>query len=358
MGDETFPGNAPYIEGSFPGVPMLTLLTLAVALQARPARPAADTTIRVTIDAYAVPWGGRVRDPFVGHDGRVWFVGQAASYLAVFDTVTKRFDRIEIDPEAHPHTVIVGPDGAAWYAGNSNATIVRVDPTSHQTRVFAMPSEEVADPHTMTFDTTGMLWFTAQNGNAIGRLDPRTGDVRYLPSPTGRSRPYGIVRDRSGTIWADLFGSDQIARIDPRAFTLTTVKLPATNARPRRIAATSDGHIWWGDYTRGKLGKLDPATGRITEYDNPGGRASLPYAMTADDRDRIWYVETGQQPNRLVAVDGKTGKLLGTWSIPGNPNTTRHMHFDPRTRSLWFGTDVNDLVRVRLDVVEGEAPKA
>jgi virginiamycin B lyase len=333
---------------------MLALLALSTAL-ALP--PTTSDTIRVQIEAYPVSWGGRVRDPFVGQDGRVWFVGQAASYLAVFDTVTKRFERIEIPDEAHPHTVIVGPDGAPWYAGNQDATIVRIDPVSHLPRSYPMPSDAVGDPHTMVFDRAGMLWFTAQNGNSIGRLDPRSGEVRILPSPTPQSRPYGILMDKNGLIWADLFGSDQIARVDPRTMALTTVKLPATNARPRRIATTSDGHIWWGDYTRGKLGRLNPATGQITEYDNPGGLRSLPYAMTADDRDRIWYVETGQQPNRLVAVDGRNGQVLGTWAVPGTPNTVRHMVFDPRTRSLWFGTDYNDLVRVRLDVAAPQVPR-
>lgn len=332
---------------------MLTTLLIAAAAVAAP-----DTTLKVQIQAWPVPWGGRVRDPFVAPDGRVWFVGQAGNYLAIFDTTTKLFQRIEIDDGAHPHTVIVGPDSAAWYAGNRNATIVRVDPRTHQMRSFAMPSDAVGDPHTMTFDRTGMLWFTAQGGNAIGRLDPRSGEVLTLPSPTPQSRPYGLTMDRSGILWADLFGSDQIARIDPATRRLTTVKLPDPRARPRRMATTSDGGVWWVDYSRGKLGRLDPASGRITEYDNPSGARSLPYAMASDDRDRIWYVETGPQPNRLVAVDGKTGRVLGTWEVPGGQNVVRHMHFDPRTRSLWFGTDANDLVRVKLDVAGGVTPRA
>jgi virginiamycin B lyase len=334
---------------------MLALLLLATPAATTAVLP--DTTLKVQIEAWPVPWGGRVRDPFVAPDGRVWFVGQAGNYVAIFDTVTKRFERIEIDDGAHPHTVIVGPDSAAWYAGNQNGTIVRIDPRTHQMRRFPMPSAAVEDPHTMTFDRNGVLWFTSQNGNAIGRLDPRTGEVRALPSPIPRSRPYGIVIDRNGILWADLFGTDQVARIDPATRQLTTVKLPDPRARPRRMATTSDGAVWWGDYSRGKLGRLDPATGRITEYDNPAGAGSLPYAMTSDDRDRLWYIETGPQPNRLVAVDGKTGRVLGTWEVPGGPNVVRNMHFDPRTRSLWFGTDANDLVRVRLDAVGGVAPR-
>jgi virginiamycin B lyase len=332
---------------------LLATLLLASSLSAAPP----DTTLRVAIDAWPVPWGGRVRDPFVAPDGRVWFVGQAGNYLAIFDTTTKRFERIEIEEGTHPHTVVIGPDGAAWYAGNRIGLIGRVDPHSHAITAYPMPDPSVTDPHSFALDHAGILWFTAQGSNVIGRLDPKTGAIEIIRSPLPHSNPYGIVVDRQGTIWADLFGSDHIARIDPATRALTTVQLPDPRARPRRIAATSDGAVWWGDYTRGKLGRLDPATGRITEYDDPAGAASLPYAMTSDDRDRLWYVETGPQPNRLVAVDGKTGRVLGTWAVPGSPNTVRNMHFDPRTRTLWFGTDANDLVRVRLDVAAGGAPR-
>ena len=331
---------------------MLAPLLLATTLLL----PAPDT-VRIQIDAYAVPWGGRVRDPFVAPDGRVWFVGQAGNYLAVFDTVTRNFQRIELDEGTFPHNVIVGPDGAAWYAGNQNGTIGRVDPRTFDIGAYPMPDPAMTDPHTLTFDRAGILWFTLQNSNAIGRLDPRSGQIEIIRSPVPQSRPYGIVVDQHGVIWADLLGADQIARIDPATRQLTTIKLPDPRARPRRIATTSDGAIWWTDYSRGKLGRLDPATGRITEYDNPGGAASLPYAMASDDLDRLWYVETGPQPNRLVAVDGRTGQVLGRWDVPRTPNTVRHMHFDPRTRSLWFGTDANDLVRVRLDVSGGAAPR-
>lgn len=333
---------------------MLALLLFAAAPTAA-ALP--DTTLKVQIEAWPVPWGGRVRDPFVAPDGRVWFAGQAGNYIAIFDTLTKRFQRVEIDEGTHPHTVVIGPDNAAWYAGNRLGLIGRIDPTTLAVTAYPIPDPSVTDPHSFAFDRAGILWFTAQGSNVIGRLDPRTGEIAIIRSPLPRSNPYGIVIDRSGTIWADLFGSDNIARIDPATRQLTTVKLPDPRARPRRIATTSDGAVWWGDYSRGKLGRLDPATGRITEYDNPAGLGSLPYAMTSDDRDRLWYVETGPQPNRLVAVDGKTGRVLGSWDVPGTPNTVRNMHFDPRTRSLWFGTDANDLVRVRLDVAGGTTPR-
>ena len=125
--------------------------------------------------------------------------------------------------------------------------------------------------------------------------------------------------------------------------------LPNDRARPRRIALTSDGGVWYVDYTRGFLGRLDPKTGAVKEWANPGGAASLPYAMTADDQGRRWFVETGRQPNRLVGFDPKQERFFGMTEIGASaPNTVRHMTFDKASGQIWFGTDQGTIGRATV----------
>ena len=57
----------------------------------------------------------------------------------------------------------------------------------------------------------------------------------------------------------------------------------------RRIGVTSDCKVWYVDYTRAIWARLDPQP-RSRRVVNPSGPQSMPYAMTVDDRDRIWYV--------------------------------------------------------------------
>jgi virginiamycin B lyase len=97
------------------------------------------------------------------------------------------------------------------------------------------------------------------------------------------------------------------------------------------------------------IGRLDPATGRIQEWDAPSKRSSLIYALTVDDKDRIWYVETGPQPNRLVGFDTKTQKVVSETPIAkSGALVVRHMSYDPGTRAIWFGTDANTIGRAKL----------
>jgi virginiamycin B lyase len=312
----------------------LAFLALVPAVLAAQDRP-------VEMKEWTVPWGkeGRPRDPYVDPVTRkVWFVGQQANYVATLDPRTGEFKRFEIDSGAHPHTVVVDAQGNGWYAGNRNGTIGRIDGKTGAVSRFKMPPE-VRDPHTMVFDKAGNLWFTAQQSNYVGYLNTKSGETRVVQIPTARARPYGIELDPSGRPWFDLFGTNQIGTVDPRSFELKTYTLPNERSRPRRIAVTPDGMVWWGDYSLGKTGRLDPRTGQIKEWDNPGGGLSLPYAFNSDDQGRLWFVETGSQPNRLVGFDPRTEKFIGMTTVPGGGGTVRHMFFDKVTGDLWYGAD-------------------
>lgn len=303
----------------------------------------------VAIQEWTVPWdGSRPRDPYVAPDGRIWFVGQAGNYVARLDPASGKFEQFEIDPGTHPHNVIVDAAGNGWYAGNRNGMIGRIDGKTGAITRYPMPDTTARDPHTLMFDRNGDIWFTVQFGNQVGKLTVATGKVQLIPSPTRGSRPYGIVLDRSNRPWFDLFGTNKIGTVDPKTMTLTEFPLPHERARPRRIALTSDGMVWYGDYTRGFIARLDPKSGAVKEWPLPGGPGSLPYAMSVDDQDRLWLVETGTQPNRFVGFDPKSESFFGVTPVPSGGGTVRHMTFDPKTGVIWFGTDVGTIGKAEV----------
>ena len=305
----------------------------------------------VEIKQHEVPFPvGRSRDAFVAPDGRIWFVGQTGNYLAMFDPKASEFKKHEIPDGTNPHTNIVTPDGIVWLAGNGNGTIVRFDPKNNNVKVIPVPVEGVArtDPHTMVYDGKGGIWFTSQNSNFVAHLTIATEKIHVIKT-SNQTRPYGIILDPEGRPYFDLFGTNKIGTIDPQTMQLKTFDLPEAGARPRRIGRTSDGIIWYTDYSRGFLGRLDPRTGKVDEFANPSGNRSLPYAMTIDDADRVWYVETGVQPNRMVAFDTKLRKVIYSSAVPGpSPNAVRHMVFDPKTRQIIYAADNNFIGFVKV----------
>ena len=322
----------------------LTLATSQLAV-AQAARSAAASEPKL----WSTPWDGtRPRDPYADQKGQVWFVGQVGNYVGRLDPKTGEFKRYEVEKGTHPHNLVVDQKGMVWFTGNQNGRIVQLDPATGKLTNYMMPDPKVRDPHTMIFDAKGDAWFTAQGASAVGKLTTATGKIQLWKMEPG-ARPYGIVVDSKNRPWFDLFGTNKIGTIDPASGEFKAFTLPDERARPRRIAITRDDVVWYGDYTRGFLGRLDPKTGRVEEYALPGGPGSLPYAVTSDDRGRIWLAETGSQPNRLVAFDPAQRKFTETIAIAADKaNTNRPMTFDPKSRQIWFGGDANMIGRVAV----------
>jgi len=298
----------------------------------------------VDVKEWPVEWQGRPRDPSVDPQGRVWFVGQVGNYIGMFDPKSEQFKRFEIEAGTHPHSLIVAPDGSVWYAGNGNARIGRLDPKSGAAKIYPMPDPAAGDPHTLIFDGRGNIWFTVQQGGFIGRLNMESGKIDLLKAGEGRTNPYGIAIDSKGQAWVNLFATNRIAVIDPATFTKREIIVPRETARTRRMAITSDDAAWYVDYSGGMLGRIDPRTQAIEEWPVPGGENARPYALVVDDRDRLWFAETGGTA-RLVGFDSKTKKFFAQAPVSAG---IRHMEYHGPTRALWFGTDANNIGRAIL----------
>jgi virginiamycin B lyase len=332
----------------------LLLLAAAVAF-ALPASPQHVTAQQqIEIDEWEVPWAqSRPRDPMVGPDGRVWFVGQRSDYVAFLDPATGDFTRFDLEEGAGPHNQVVDPDGTVWYTGNRASHLGRLDPETGDIEKFMMPDERARDPHTLIHDADGNFWFTVQGGNFIGYFDKATRETRLVEAPEvqgGRSpssRPYGIKVSSENEAWATLFNTNLLARVNKDEMELDLYELPE-GARPRRLVIDSHDIVWYVDYARGYLGRLDPETREVREWPNPGGEDSRPYGVAIDEDDRVWFVETGLQPNRFVGFDTETEEFFSVTEVGSGGGSIRHMYFDPETDVVWFGTDANTIGRANL----------
>ena len=303
----------------------------------------------VDISEWEVPWKQtRPRDPYVDQQNRVWFVGQTGDYIAVLDFKDGMFEQFPLDPGTGPHNLIVDKQGFVWYAGNRAAHIGKLNPMTGRITKYPMPNSSARDPHTLVFGRPNEIWFTVQQGNYVGKLDMDTGSILLIPLLSQSARPYGIVVDTNHRPWFTEFGKNKLGTIDPLTKSVREISLPRKEARPRRLALTSDGAIWYVDYAEGYLGKYIPTTKKVEEWRAPEGKDARPYGMTVDDQDRVWYVQTGVYPNRLVGFDTKTKQVISITNIVSGGGTIRHMIYHQPTQSIWFGTDANTIGRATI----------
>lgn len=311
---------------------------LAAALTAMV--PMAQAEPAFEIKEWKVPYEDSLpRDPWVGGQDRIWFVGQVGNYVGSLKPSTGEFKRYDLPKGAGPHTVISNEKGV-WYAGNRANHIGLLDPVNGKIEKIAIPGMSDGDPHTMDFTDSGNIWFTMQHSNQIGYLDTQTRKITLHKVPTSGARPYGLIVHNNQP-WVALFGTNKLATIENGK--VKEITLPREDSRPRRLAVTSDGNVWYGDYAGGYLGRYNPKSGKISEWKMPSGDDALPYALATDNQGRIWFVETGIMPNRFVGFDPSTQKFTKPVDIPSGGRTVRHMVFDPKEKAIWFGTDTNTI---------------
>lgn len=334
-------------------IPLLVTF-LFIGLGTMPENSSNESTIAisndiiVSLEEWKVPFDdSRSRDPYVAPNGTVYFAGQRADYVGHFNPETEEFREYPLEDGAGPHTVTVADDGTVWYAGNRAQHIGKMDPETGEITKYMMEDDHARDPHTFAFDKDGNIWFTAQGGNGVGHFNVETGETHVIPVPTERARPYGIrMAPDQTTPWIALFGTNKIATVDPETMELTEIELPREETRPRRLDVTSDGNIWYGDYAMGKVGRYNPEDESVEEWDMPDGEDSRPYAVLADDKDRIWLGVSGPDPSKLVAFDTSSKEFVASQVVESASGSIRHMDFDERTSALWFGTDTGHIGRI------------
>ena len=342
------PSRSPAVRPSR-GIWFPAALVLA-SLPAGTAHPAAaQETDSVRIDEWEVPWTDtRPRDPFAAESGLVWFVGQTGDYIATLDPRSGTFQRWDLEPGTGPHNLIVSRGGTVWIAGNRTTELVRFESVAESFTHVPMPDPAARDPHTLVFAPDSTIWFSVQHGNRVGHFDPSAPPgraIRIADVPTPTSRPYGIVVDRSGRPWFTEFAAARIGTVDPATLEVAEYVLPRPETRPRRLQLTDDGAVWYVDFAGGMLGRLDPADGAVREWPVPGGADARPYGMAVDRDDRLWFVETGLEPNRLVGFDPGEERFVSMTAIPSGGGSVRHMHYDAATGAIWFGTDAGTIGR-------------
>lgn len=118
-----------------------------------------------------------------------------------------------LGPDAAPHGVIVGSDGAAWVAEGGQNAVARVDPATRAVKLFPLPKDRRnANLNTATFDRREMLWFTGQNG-VCGRLDPKSGTMTVFDAPRGAG-PHGIATTPDGEVFFASLAGNYLGQID------------------------------------------------------------------------------------------------------------------------------------------------
>ncbi len=278
---------------------------------------------------YDVPRGSQPHDVAAapGTGAPVYYTAQATGKLGILDPKTGKSEEIPLGPRSAPHGVIVGPDGAAWITDGGQNAIVRVDPKTHEVKVFALPADTgYTNLNTLTFDKKGRVWFTGQSGY-YGRVEPGIGVVTVWKAPRG-SGPYGITTTPGGDVYYASLAGNHIAQINTETGEATVIEPPTKGQGARRVWSDSHGRIWVSYWNTGQVGMYDPSSKTWREWKLPGNAHT--YSVWVDDKDKVWL--TDWSINAIVRFDPVTEKFD---SFPSNRDRANVRQMLGRSGEAW-----------------------
>jgi streptogramin lyase len=212
--------------------------------------------------------------------GNLWFSGGGLDELWSFDVKKEQFKGYKYGlPSSWPkdsepvykqvsgqelervqgysYDVGVDSNGLVWFSEFALGQLVRLDPTTGETRDFKAPG--AVNIRGIYVDPQDNIWFSSYFSHKIGKLDTKTGDVKYYQPPTVNATPYGWVRDpKTGYLWYADQNGNNITRLDPKTGQFVEYPIPTRNANPRFIDIDGQGRIWFTEFMQSKIGMIDP----------------------------------------------------------------------------------------------------
>jgi virginiamycin B lyase len=237
-------------------------------------------------------------------DRSVWIVDANSSSVLRFHPQFGNFSVYKLGPGSYPMEVVTGPDGAIWFSELYGHRIGRIQPDNGLKMEFATPNNDTG-PVGISFDLNHTLWiamasFNQSVPNALATLDPANGTFHYYRMPVQIAQPTGIAVDDSGKVWIAEHGPSLLGRYDPLSGKFmqvaTSAKEGAYSTLPYWLAKDSTGAIWFNEHYANRIARLDPANLTLTEYDIPSkvpayGNISNALTIAVGPRDNVWFTE-------------------------------------------------------------------
>lgn len=290
-------------------------------------------------------------------DGNIWMTDANSSEVIRFDPISSNFTQYRLNPDSFPMQIVHGPDGAVWFSELYGHRIGRIQPDNGLLSEYPTPNNDTA-PSGIAFDLNGTLWismvsFNESVPNTLATLDPGNGVYHYYEMPTPIAQPTGIAVDRSGKVWFTEHGPSLLGRFDPATGQLieiaTSKKSGASTTLPYWLVEDAAGNIWFNEHYANRIARLDPGTLTMTEYDIPSrvpsyGNISNALTIAAGPSGNLWFTEL--TASRLGLVNASIVPDLtvaGPVSVDVSANST--LRFNMTATGIYsggFGLEASD----------------
>jgi DNA-binding beta-propeller fold protein YncE len=250
---------------------------------------------------------------------------------------------------AHPHDVLVSPDGKLLYvADNGNDRIAVLD--AHSLELLGSFGEgEVAEPHDVALDLDGRLLVADTGGSRIAIYELSGISGKLVGELKERlSRPEGVTAHPDGRVYATGAASGNLVAYHQGK----VVAELGGFAAPHDVVVAPDRTLWVADAANDRIVNLDRDLKILKTLKGAPYNFSGPRYFDFDAQGRLYVADKYSHQVKVLAPDLSLQLVLGGKHNTFGPGYFNHPEgISIRGTTAWFADTYNDRI-VRYRIVE------
>jgi len=250
----------------------------------------------------------------------------------------------ELPKDAKPLFPIYDGKDSIWISDASNNS--RLWEFSLVTKEFTPHSFDGLVTTFLTQDSKGRIWFTDTPRNQIGFIDIESKQITTKTLPKldpliSENTPLFIKSDFEDNIWITIVNKDRILKYLPELDKFEEIVLPGKESLPFALTVDDKGKVWYSATGTGKIGFINPQDNSVTQI-STDIILQGPESLIFDDEGNLWIAEhTGLAITKFNPVLETFEKItvLDKDALPFG------MTFD-RYGNIWFAQHTVDSIGV------------